>query len=85
MMGMALATSIDALIVGIGFGLLNVSILLPALIITFITFLFSASGVWIGNKIGSRFNSSLEITGGVILVGLGVKILIEHTGFGITV
>lgn len=80
--GMALATSIDALIVGIGFGLLDVPILQPVLIIGSITFLFSASGVWIGHKIGNRFNSGLEIAGGLILIGLGLKILIEHLSPG---
>lgn len=78
--GMALATSIDALIVGIGFGFLDVQILQPVLIIGGITLLFSASGVWIGHKIGNRFNSGLEIAGGIILIGLGIKILIEHLG-----
>lgn len=79
--GMAIATSIDALIVGIGFGLLEVSIIIPVLIIGSLTFLFSASGVLVGNKIGTRYNSGLEIFGGIILAGLGINILIDHILF----
>ncbi len=79
--GMAIATSIDALIVGIGFGLLEVSIIIPVLIIGGLTFLFSASGVLLGNKIGIRYNSGLEIFGGIILAGLGINILVDHIFF----
>ena len=81
LIGMAIATSIDALIVGIGFGLLEVSIIIPILIIGGLTFLFSASGVMLGNKIGIRYNSGLEIFGGIILAGLGIKILVDHIFF----
>lgn len=79
--GMAIATSIDALIVGIGFGLLEVSIIIPVIIIGGLTFLFSALGVLLGNKIGIRYNSGLEIFGGIILAGLGIKILFDHIFF----
>ena len=81
LIGMAIATSIDALIVGIGFGLLEVSIIIPVLIIGGLTFLFSALGVLLGNKIGIRYNSGLEIFGGIILAGLGIKILVDHIFF----
>ncbi|MCH7657211.1 MAG: manganese efflux pump [Bacteroidetes bacterium] len=79
--GMAMATSIDALIVGIGFGLLEVSIIIPVLIIGGLTFLFSALGFLLGNKIGTRYNSGLEIFGGIILAGLGINILVDHILF----
>ena len=79
--GMAIATSIDALIVGIGFGLLEVSIIIPVIIIGGLTFLFSALGVLLGNKIGIRYNSGLEIFGGILLAGLGSKILVDHIFF----
>jgi len=81
LIGMAIATSIDALIVGIGFGLLNIAILLPVILITTITFIFSYSGVFIGWKIGDKYNKGLEITGGLVLVFLGAKILIQHLYF----
>ena len=81
LIGMAIATSIDALIVGIGFGLLEVSIIIPVLIIGGLNFLFSALGVLLGNKIGIRYNSGLEIFGGIILAGLGINILVDHIFF----
>lgn len=79
--GMALATSIDAMIMGIGFGLIEVNIWLAMLIIGVTTFLFSTVGVFVGEKIGNKINSSIEIFGGVVLIGLGVKILTEHIYF----
>lgn len=78
LMGVGLATSIDALVVGIGFGLLSVNIWLATLIIGLTTFVFSASGVLLGKKIGNRFNHGVIVFGGVILVLLGVKILYSH-------
>ena len=79
--GMAIAISIDALIVGIGFGLLEVPIIIPVIIIGGLTFLFSVTGVLLGNKIGIRYNSGLEIFGGILLAGLGIKILVDHIFF----
>lgn len=79
--GMALATSIDALIVGVGIGLLGNAIWIPALVIGIVTFLFSLSGVYIGHNLGHRINFRLEVVGGLVLIGLGIKILIEHTLF----
>ncbi|MCT4586845.1 MAG: manganese efflux pump MntP family protein [Carboxylicivirga sp.] len=76
--GMALATSIDALILGIGFGLMEVNIYLAVIIIALITFLFSGSGLYLGKKIGEKINKSIEVFGGLVLISLGVKILIEH-------
>lgn len=79
--GMALATSIDALIVGIGFGLFQVKILWAVLIIGITTFLFSFAGVHIGGKAGKKYNRGMEVFAGLLLFGLGVKILLEHLFF----
>ena len=79
---MAIATSIDALAVGLSFGCSGydtfVSILLPILIIGIGSFLFSVAGFVIGSYAGKRINFPVEIIGGLILIGIGVKILIEH-------
>jgi putative Mn2+ efflux pump MntP len=79
--GMALATSIDALIIGIGFGVTDVNIWFAMAIIGCTTFLFSGFGVLVGKKIGNRVNVGIEIFGGFILIGLGVKIVVEHLYF----
>ena len=75
---LAIATSIDALAVGFSFSFLNVTIAEPVIIIGLITFLLSFAGVYIGAKTGSIFENKIEIIGGVILIGVGFKILIEH-------
>ena len=75
---LAIATSIDALAVGVTFSLLNTSIWLAVLIIGVITFMICVLGVKIGNVFGSRFKSTAEIFGGVILILMGLKILLEH-------
>ncbi|MHC1706176.1 MAG: manganese efflux pump MntP family protein [Bacteroidales bacterium] len=75
---MALATSIDALIVGISFGTLNANIWLAILIIGSITFIISMLGILFGKNTGSRFGKRMEILGGLILIAIGAKILIEH-------
>ena len=81
MLPMAIATSIDALAVGVTFGLLpDVNIVAAVALIGIITFAMSALGVKIGNVFGSRWKSRAEFFGGVILVLLGVKILLEHLG-----
>ena len=78
---MAVATSIDALAVGISLAMVgNVNIFLAVAIIGVCTFLLSAMGVQIGNVFGSRFEKKAQIAGGVILILLGVKILLEHLG-----
>ena len=81
MLMMAIATSIDALAVGVSFAFLKVNIWFSVLIIGITTFLFSFAGVRIGNIFGSRYSKIAEITGGVILIILGVKILLEHLVF----
>lgn len=78
---MAVATSIDALAVGISLAMAgNVNIYLAVALIGLITCLLSALGVKIGNLFGSRFEKKAQIAGGVILIFLGVKILLEHLG-----
>ena len=78
MLMMAIATSIDALAVGVSFAVLSVDIWKSVAVIGVTTFLFSFVGVKIGNIFGSRYSKVAEITGGVILILLGVKILLEH-------
>ena len=81
MLVMAVATSIDALAVGISLAMAgNVNIWFAISLIGVITFIMCAIGVKIGNVFGSRFEKKAQIAGGVILVLLGVKILLEHLG-----
>ena len=80
MLVMAIATSIDALAVGITFAFLNVNIWLAITIIGITTFICSAAGVKIGSVFGGRFQQKAEIAGGIILIFIGVKILLEHLG-----
>lgn len=78
---MAVATSIDALAVGISLAMAGVAnIWLAVLLIGATTFVLSAIGVEVGNVFGSRYEKKAEIVGGVILILLGVKILLEHLG-----
>lgn len=78
---MAVATSIDALAVGISLAMAGVAnIWLAVLLIGATTFVLSAIGVKVGNVFGSRYEKKAEIAGGVILILLGVKILLEHLG-----
>lgn len=75
---LAVATSIDALAVGLSISLLNVDILKPAVIIGLITFALSFIGVMLGKAAGRLFGKKIEIAGGLILIGIGLKILITH-------
>jgi putative Mn2+ efflux pump MntP len=75
---LSVATSIDALAVGLSLSLLNISIITPSVIIGATTFLISFIGVFIGNRVGHFFEKKIEIAGGIILIAIGVKILIEH-------
>ena len=77
---LAIATSIDALAVGITFAFLNVSILPAISIIGVTTFLFSVVGVAIGNKFGAKYKSKAELVGGIVLMLIGTKILLEGIG-----
>lgn len=75
---LSVATSIDALAVGITLPLLKVSIAVAVVIIGLITFALSYLGVYIGKKVGHFFESRIEAIGGLVLIALGLKILIEH-------
>ena len=74
---LSVATSIDALAVGVSFAFLKVSIVTPVIIFGTITFLLSYLGVYIGDRIGHFFENKIEIAGGLLLIGIGLKILIE--------
>ena len=75
---LAVATSIDALAVGITFAFLKVNILFSILIIGVTTFALSLGGVLLGNRFGAKYKNKAEIAGGVILILIGLKILLEH-------
>jgi putative Mn2+ efflux pump MntP len=77
---LAVATSIDALAVGLTFACLQVEIVTPALIIGLVTLLLSMVGVVIGDRIGHLFEGKIELVGGLILIGIGTKILFDHLG-----
>ena len=78
MLALAVATSIDALAVGVSFAFLKVDIWLAVLLIGVTTAAFSGVGILIGNRFGALYKSKAEFAGGVILVLIGVKILIQH-------
>ncbi len=82
MLPLAVATSIDALAVGVTFAFLDVQIAPAVSVIGAITFAFSAAGVKIGNVFGAKYKSKAELAGGIVLVCIGIKILIEHLFFG---
>ncbi|MBN1501138.1 MAG: manganese efflux pump [Spirochaetes bacterium] len=75
---MSIATSIDALAVGITFSILKVEILSPVIIIGLITFVICFSGIYLGKKVGHFFEKKVDIFGGLILILIGIKILLEH-------
>lgn len=77
---LAIATSIDALTVGISFAFLQVDIVKAASVIGITTFLLSAAGVAVGNIFGAKYEKKATLAGGIILVLIGLKILLEHTG-----
>lgn len=77
---LAIATSIDALAVGITFAFLQVEIIQSCLIIGASTFMLSLLGVAVGNRFGARLKQKAEIIGGVVLILIGLKILLEHLG-----
>lgn len=77
---LAIATSIDALAVGITFAFLRVNMLIAAIIIGIVTFAICIIGVKIGNKFGDKYERKAETVGGLILILMGIKILLEHLG-----
>lgn len=80
MLPLAIATSIDALAVGITFAFLQVSILPAVTFIGCTTFVLSAIGIKIGHVFGTRYKSRAEMIGGIVLIAIGCKILLEHLG-----
>ena len=81
MFPLAVATSLDALAVGVTFAFLDVQIVPAVSVIGAITFAFSAVGVKIGNVFGAKYKSKAELVGGIVLICIGIKILIEHLFF----
>ncbi|HPM61790.1 MAG TPA: manganese efflux pump, partial [Methanoregulaceae archaeon] len=75
---LAIATSIDSLGVGLSFALLSTGIVLPALIIGITSFIFSFLGVLLGSRLAAHLGRSVEIAGGIVLVGIGIRILAGH-------
>nr|AGS52852.1 hypothetical protein [uncultured bacterium contig00011] len=78
MLVLAVATSIDALAVGITYAFFKVNIIMAALITGVITLVISIAGVKIGNILGNKFKSKAEFFGGLVLVAIGIKIVVEH-------
>ena len=78
MLILAIATSIDALAVGITFAFLEVNVVLAFSLIGIITFALCVLGVKIGNRFGNKYESKAELAGGIILLLIGIKILLEH-------
>lgn len=80
MLVLAIATSIDAMAVGVTFAFLKTNLVLAISIIGIITFIISVLGVIIGNKFGDKFQNKAELIGGIVLIIIGLKILLEHLG-----
>ena len=80
MLALAIATSIDALVIGITFSFLKTNVPIAVSFIGVITFIISLWGVRIGNKFGDKFQNKAEMLGGIILILIGIKILLEHLG-----
>lgn len=78
LLGLAVATSIDALAVGLSFSLLRMTIVTPVLIIGLVTFILSFLAVILGNRFGAMLGRKMEVIGGLVLIGIGVRILIQH-------
>jgi manganese efflux pump family protein len=75
---LSIATSIDALAVGLSLAMLRISVWLPSAMIGVITAGLTALGMIFGSRLGERFGKAMEITGGLVLIGIGVKILLDH-------
>ena len=80
MLPLAIATSIDALAIGVSFAFLKVDLILSVALIGCITLVISMAGVKIGNIFGIKYRSKAELAGGIILILIGLKILLEHLG-----
>lgn len=75
---LSIATSIDALAVGVTFGVLGTEVLIPSLIIGIIAFTLSFAGVMLGERLEEILGNKMEIAGGIILIAIGIKVLVEH-------
>ena len=75
---LSVATSIDALAVGVSFGVLQDAVLIPAIIIGAVAFIVSFAGVMLGERLGEILGSKMEIVGGIILILIGTRILVQH-------
>jgi putative Mn2+ efflux pump MntP len=78
LLSLSVATSIDALAAGVSFGLLKLNIIMVITVIGAITFALSTIGARIGYRLGCHFRERVELIGGIILIGIGIKIVIEH-------
>ncbi|GAB4147667.1 MAG: manganese efflux pump MntP family protein [Patescibacteria group bacterium] len=78
---LAVATSLDAMAVGLSFSFLGQSILIPALVIGLVTFVLSFGGFVLAGRVGAAAEGKVALVGGVILIGIGLKILLQHLGF----
>ena len=81
LIGLSIATSIDALVVGLSFGFLDMPILFPAIVIGAVTFIASMLGMLFGKYIPAKRSRQSLILGGIILISIGIKILVEHLWF----
>lgn len=77
---LSFATSIDALAVGISLGVIGCAILFPSIVIGIVCAAFSIAGIFIGKKVGSIMGRRAELVGGILLIAIGTKILLEHMG-----
>jgi len=84
LVALSVATSIDALAVGLSLGMVETTILLPALIIGLVTGTLTLAGMLLGSRIGELWSRRVEVLGGVILIAIGVKIVLEHAGFSLS-
>jgi len=80
MVMLSIATSIDALAVGLSLAMLGVGILLPALVIGLVTGGLCTAGVSLGERLGKHLGQRMEVVGGLVLIGIGLKILADHLG-----
>jgi putative Mn2+ efflux pump MntP len=76
---LSVATSIDALAVGLSLAMLRIAIWLPALVIGLVAGVLTVAGMLLGRRVGAAWGPRVEVVGGVVLVGIGIKILLEHT------
>jgi putative Mn2+ efflux pump MntP len=78
LMMLSLVTSIDALAVGLSLSVLDIPIIVPGLVIGFVTIVLSFLGVYLGHIVGAKFSNKVGAIGGVLLIGIGVKIVLDH-------